>query len=724
MSEMQNSREEILQRALYYETQYRNAILSNAISFYDANLSKDLIEADVMYKDAEGQFHSSLELIGMTAPCKFSDFIATWIHEMVPPEKAKMIMHCEDIREYLIDSYYKGEREYSIDYWLDSSNGTKRFMNQSFLLTENEYGDICALSVIKDYTTEKTIEEDMHRKELEQYAYYDPITHGYNYIKFKDKLRIRGIPGYIISFDTHSFKIINSICGIAKGDEVIFEIWKLFSDVFDYDNGDIAAHINADHFVIFVPNFDKEALIRKVKNLTIALTILSSELSIPAIKPYYGIAKWSPEKKIELAYSEAVAAKDNVKNSQSENFAFFEEEDTKRLIEEKEILDEFDNALAKKQFKIWYQPKIEPVTGRIAGAEALVRWIKDDGSMVNPGSFIPVFEKNGLIKQFDEYIFRNVCKQQKKWENQKKEVVPISINLSRVSLYYKNLVNVYKKISEEIGIDKKYIPIEITETAVVTSNELKDIADAFYEAGFSLHMDDFGSGYSSLATLNLLHFDTLKLDKSLIDYIGNFGGDRLLEHTVMLAKELGMQVTAEGVENDMQVSFLKHLCCDMIQGFFYSKPVPADQFEQLLALQKEIDFDNENVLVLNHVLNYKRSFIRYPIYSFLINLSKDTFEEENGSCNWHNETKVESGSYSESVKQFADKYIHPEFKEAYLNFLDEERLISSYSGMPETRVFEYKRLYNDEYVFMRIMIHIFKVEDSDDIYAFQTVSIL
>ena len=133
-----------------------------------------------------------------------------------------------------------------------------------------------------------------------------------------------------------------------------------------------------------------------------------------------------------------------------------------------------------------------------------------------------------------------------------------------------------------MGIEKDLLPIEITEPAAVTNNEIKDIAEAFYDAGFRLHMDDFGSGYSSLATLNILHFDTLKLDKSLIDYIGNYGGDRLLEHTILLAKDLGMHVTAEGVENTNQVTFLKNIGCDSIQGYFYSKPLPLDKFEPLL----------------------------------------------------------------------------------------------------------------------------------------------
>lgn len=719
----EENKEEILKRALYYQSQYRNALLANAISFYDANLTKDTIESEIMYKDIKGEFHSSLERIGMKFPCKFSEFINQWIKKMVPKEYVERYPHFNYVREYLINLYNEGQREYNVDYWVETRDGLNRYINQCFVMTMDENGDILALSIVKDHTKEKIIEEDIHKKELEQYAYYDPITHGYNYIKFKDMIKVRGTPGSIISFDTHSFKIINSICGILKGDEVICEIWKLICEIFDFDQGDFAAHINADHFIIFVPGFDAQAIIRKIKNLTLALTILSSELSVPQIKPYYGISKWSSEKKIELSYSEAVAAKGNAKDSQSENYAFFNEDDTKRLIEEKTIIDDFDNALAKKEFKIWYQPKFEPASGKLVGAEALVRWIKDDGTIVSPGDFIPVFEKNGLIRQFDEYIFRNVCKQQKRWQKQNKLLVPISINLSRISLYYKNIVNTYKKISEEIGVEKDIIPIEITETATVVNKEMKEIADSFFAAGFTLYMDDFGSGYSSLATLNQLHFDTLKIDKGLVDYIGNFGGDRLLEHTILLAKELGMHVTAEGVETERQVAFLKHVGCDSIQGFFYSKPLDREKFEELLDAKNVFSGNTENEQVIEHIMNFKKSIGRYPIYSFLINLSKNSFVEENDSTIWHKETGSTAKSYSESKKDVAERLIHPDFKEAFLKFMNRERLIESYSGRPETRIFEYVRLYNGKYTPMRTMYHIFKVENSDDLYAFQTISI-
>lgn len=712
---------EILERALFYESQYRNAILSNAISYYDVNLSKDIIETEILYKNSKGEFYSTLELIGMTSPCSFSLFIEKWAKNMVTPINLEKYPFFKDVRQHLIRLFNEGKREYQVDYWITSKTGKKIFLNQIFLLTTNEFGEICALSIVKDHTEQKSKEENLHKKELEQYAYYDPVTHGYNYIKFKSKLKTINKPGSIISLDIHSFKIINSICGIIKGDEVIRYIWKNLQEIFDFENGDLAGHINADHFIIFVPTFDQDVIIRKLKNMTLSLSIASSELSVPNLIPYYGIAKWEPNKKIELAYSESVAAKHNAKELKNLNYNFFDEEDNNKLIIEKQIIDSFEDALSKKEFKIWYQPKFNPLNGKLIGAEALVRWEKADGTICSPSLFIPIFEKEGLIRKFDEYIFRNVCTQQRNWQNQHKLIVPISINLSRISLYFSDIVNTYKKISEEIGIDKSLLPIEITESAAVTNNEIKQITNDFYKAGFKLQMDDFGSGYSSLASLNSMHFDTLKIDKSLIDYIGNFGGDRLLEHTILLAKELGMHVTAEGVEKDTQVAFLKHIGCDSIQGFFYSKPLQKDKFELLLDTNKDV-FNTSYDFLSEHITAFKNSMLKLPLYSFIINITENTYYEPSGNCDFMNETEIFDEKFDKAVVKLAENFILPEYKQAYLNFLDRKKIMESYSGMPETRIIEYKRKYNNKITDMRLIAHIFKVKDSDSLWMYETVS--
>jgi EAL domain-containing protein (putative c-di-GMP-specific phosphodiesterase class I) len=385
--------------------------------------------------------------------------------------------------------------------------------------------------------------------------------------------------------DIHSFKVVNSICGTTTGDEILREIWKCI--VNNIGKNDLAGHINADHYIIFYATEDKALVSERLEMITLQLCRRSAELNVPQQLPYFGISIWKPEKRIEQIYNEANIARHEVKTRKDINHAFFSQDDAERILREKQMEDAFEISIRSKRFEVWYQPKYNPDTEEVVGAEALVRWRNTDGTLVSPGVFIPLFERNGMIRHLDEYVFRTVCTQQKHWQQEGCKIFPISVNLSRASLYFQNVVERYRKITEEIGVDPSYVPIEITETAALDDKSIRQLADHFYEAGFPLHIDDFGSGYSSFATLNVMHFDTLKLDKSLIDYIGNYGGDRMLEHTIALAKELGMHVTAEGVENHDQVTFLQKLNCDSIQGFYFSKPLPVEEFARKIMNVEE-----------------------------------------------------------------------------------------------------------------------------------------
>lgn len=420
------------------------------------------------------------------------------------------------------------------------------------------------------------------QKELEQYAYVDSVTGGHNYNYFKEAVSLNKMPGFILAMDIHSFKIVNKVCGIKTGDITIKGIYRSVQK--HLHEQDVIGHVNADQFAIFLSTDDQKYVTEFMNSVTIELLTFSMRMKVPQLIPYFGITKWTDEKKIEMLYSEAKTAKLESKNNPSSNYAYYSEADANKMMEIKKIEDEFEEALKANSFEIWYQKKCNPVTGKMVGAEALVRWKKADGDFLPPADFIPIYEHNGMIRKLDEYIFRQVCKQQKEWMMQGYQVVPISINVSRASLYYLDIVDIYRNIADEFDITPSFLPIEITESATIDNNEIKDIVNNFRLAGFPLHMDDFGSGYSSLATLNVIHFDTIKLDKTLVDYIGNYGGERLLEHTISLSKELGMHVTAEGVEKEEQVKFLTKLSCDSIQGFYFARPQPAEEFVRNLEV--------------------------------------------------------------------------------------------------------------------------------------------
>ena len=250
-----------------------------------------------------------------------------------------------------------------------------------------------------------------------------------------------------------------------------------------------------------------------------------------------------------------------------------------RHIRNGQMENAFEEAIRNEEFVVYLQPKYSVETEEIVGAEALVRWKRAEGTMVSPGEFIPLFEKDGLIVRLDEYVFRKVCSIQGERIRLGKKILPISVNLSRASIHHDNMICRYVKIVEENGIPFSSVPIELTETAALYNDQISKIIEKMVDAGFKLHMDDFGSGYSSMTSLTQLPFDTLKLDKSLIDYIENFRGQQVVRHTISLAHSLGMKVLAEGVEKAKQVEILRSLNCDEIQGFYYARPLPWENFE-------------------------------------------------------------------------------------------------------------------------------------------------
>lgn len=420
------------------------------------------------------------------------------------------------------------------------------------------------------------------RMQLWRLAYQDALTGDDNYPSFELKMQEKGdVSGFLVSMDLSEFKIVNSTCGVEKGDETLRSVWRVIRETIQVT--ELAARINADHFVLFLEEDKVENMVARLEQITNRIVRLSEELNIPRMYPYFGIYEIKGQIDVEVAYGCANEAKHLVKGRHDTNYAFYDEVDFKQLMGNKELEERFEGAICNHEFEIWYQPKYSADNAHIVGAEALTRWRDSDGSLIPPYRFIPLFEKNGMIAMLDEYVFRAVCAQQKQWEQEGKTLLPISVNISRVSLYYSNIVEKYKKILDEYQLEARVVPLEITESATVDNMEIRGLIDQFHAAGFPLLLDDFGNGYSSLATLNVMHFDILKLDKSLIDYIGDEKGEKLLYYTIKLAKSLGMQITAEGVEYKEQVEFLQNLKCNDIQGFFFSKPLPLEEFQKRIC---------------------------------------------------------------------------------------------------------------------------------------------
>ncbi|MGN1381179.1 MAG: EAL domain-containing protein [Eubacterium sp.] len=290
---------------------------------------------------------------------------------------------------------------------------------------------------------------------------------------------------------------------------------------------------------------------------------------------------------VEKILEETSYALSSIGTDTRENYVEFNHEMIEKRNREKAIENRFEEALEKGEFSVWYQPKIQVKTGKITGAEALVRWTIPGGELLSPASFIPILENCGKIGLLDEFVFRQACLLQEKLAGTFKSYLPISVNLSRVSIFTGSVAETYSKIAGEYRIPVRCIPLEITESAGLQDEVVISTINELDSLGFSLDMDDFGTGYSSIASLQMIPFKTLKIDKSLVDNIGRDTSDSILKHVIGFCRESGIKTVAEGVETYEQYLFLKIAGCDLIQGYYFSKPVPEDVFLEMLKKQEK-----------------------------------------------------------------------------------------------------------------------------------------
>lgn len=395
--------------------------------------------------------------------------------------------------------------------------------------------------------------------------------HAKTLINFKSEKQFQ-----VLVADIRNFKLVNSIYGEKMGDKVLIYLAKTFAE---YMENGLLARYGSDQFVCLTC----EKIDLSLDQVEQRVRKIIENAPIPNLVIKYGMYENADiSQPLTIICDRAFTAMKSIQHSYEHNVATYDSAMSQKHIREMMMENEFESAIEKEEFVVWYQPKYDVITEKIAGAEALVRWKKNDGTMISPGEFIPLFERNGLIVRLDEYVFRKVCQTQRMRREQGRPVVPVSVNLSRATLHHEGIVERYAQIVHDSQVPFEAVPIELTETAALHSIQIQGLTEKMVDVGFLLHMDDFGSGYSSMTSLNVLPFHVLKLDKALIDFIGNSRGNQVIQHTIALAHGLGMQVLAEGVETKEQVEFLRTMECDEIQGFYYSRPLPYEVFDQRL----------------------------------------------------------------------------------------------------------------------------------------------
>lgn len=388
-------------------------------------------------------------------------------------------------------------------------------------------------------------------------------------------------PLFITDFDIHLFTSYNELNGKAEGDVLLKNIVKIAREYLCEQ--DIICRAYADNFKVLSTKESLEAL---KADICVACEDFNKAAK-STISLNFGI--YPVEDKtipISKMLDFAAIAKKHVKEDSNSFIWVFDEALRNRYISDAQMVSAFQSAIVNKNFVAYYQPKFDVAERTVTGAEALVRWQREDGTLIPPYQFIDLFEKSGQIQQLDLYMLEQVCIFLRGLEEKGFSMLPIAVNFSRVHLYNKEFTNQVKEIVERYAIPKRFIEIECTETTMINNIDLtREVFTELQEQGYSIAMDDFGNAYSSLNTLYSIPLDVIKMDRGFLMTTLSHEkekADIVISRIIALAHDLSLRVVAEGVETQEQYLLLKRFGCDYIQGFYFSKPLEESHFLELL----------------------------------------------------------------------------------------------------------------------------------------------
>lgn len=390
----------------------------------------------------------------------------------------------------------------------------------------------------------------------------------------------------IMYFNIKGFKAINELFGTEGGDLALREVVRTIhhSKLYPY----VIGRVEADHFVCLVDaaNINYENLKEQLHQV---LTIQQRSMDVYAVCGIYMIPEHERMESVSNMCDRARIAKDYIEDEYVQPYAVFDASMSSSYMERNDALRDLSHALEKKEFHVYYQPVYDAFSGEIASAEALVRWIREDGTMVSPGIFVPALEDSGRISQMDLFVERSVFSFLEERYHKGQFIVPVSVNMSQMDFFDKDMMaSVFVDVSNtDLPVD--YTRIEVTETAysMVASNN-RNVLLNMKNIGVKFYLDDFGSGYSSFSTIRDYDFDVVKLDMGFVQKIGTTArANAVIQAIIDMAHAIGSKVVAEGAETKEQVDALRDMKCDYIQGYYFSKPLSEEEFEALLNEQCE-----------------------------------------------------------------------------------------------------------------------------------------
>lgn len=394
-----------------------------------------------------------------------------------------------------------------------------------------------------------------------------------------------------VVINIEQFHSINALNGRSFGDRVLQVIGEEINAFLAGTEG-IASRFEADRFAIYcMQQPDYRALLNRFQDRVNRLTRKVS------IRLRMGVKTWQEGVEPLMMFDHARAACNRVRGDFQNPLMFYDDDMRMKELLNQRLLNDLHSAADERQFKVFYQPKydIQADPPRLASAEALIRWKHPELGMISPGEFIPLFEGNGLISVVDNFVWKEAAAQITAWKEKYGFTLPVSVNVSRADVFDPTLVERLAELVESNGLDYGSIKLEVTETAYADdANQVLDVIRRLRERGFEIEMDDFGSGYSSLNMLSDMPVDVLKMDMKFIRNIESSETDRKLVTLILdIAKFLDVSVVAEGVETEGQLAILRSGNCDLVQGYFFSRPLPPEEFEQLIRRELAIERKKE-----------------------------------------------------------------------------------------------------------------------------------
>jgi diguanylate cyclase (GGDEF)-like protein/PAS domain S-box-containing protein len=398
----------------------------------------------------------------------------------------------------------------------------------------------------------------------------------------------RGSKLAILFFDIDHFKRVNDTLGHEVGDQLLKVLSKKLQMCIRAS--DTLSRQGGDEFVVLLPELTDDAVPAEIAQKILfsikdPISIANHELFITAS---IGIAVYPDDgDNVDVLTRHADAAMYHAKNSGRNNYQFFTKEMSARVAAQLTMENSLQKAIANNELMLFYQPKVSIKTGKIIGAEALIRWVHPQWGMMMPDRFIKIAEDSGLIRGIGHWVLREACTQNKKWQDSGLPEIPIAINVSVVELHHAHFTQEVTKVLLQTGLQPYHLELEVTESvAIQTEVTVINDLNKLKEMGVRLSVDDFGTGYSSLSYLKLLPVNTIKIDKSFIRDIQVDANDAAIVTAIIkMSQSLGLTVIAEGVETQAQLEFLQSHDCDEMQGYLFSRPLPADEFAALLAQQ-------------------------------------------------------------------------------------------------------------------------------------------